>query len=137
MSLYRIVFRKACHLLFELEHKAYWAIQKLNFDAQACGETRTLQINELDELRLNAYENDRIYKEKTKQWHGKNILARAKTSGIAIQFQAKVFSMKTQIQMVCTIHCDTCMPTWNCRNQGGKFRRSIQIKQPKIQTLSW
>ena len=32
MSLYRIVFGKPCHLPFELEYKAMWAIKKLNSD---------------------------------------------------------------------------------------------------------
>lgn len=37
MSPLRLVFGKDCHLLVELEHKAYLAIQKLNFEAKTCG----------------------------------------------------------------------------------------------------
>ena len=33
-----------------------------------------LQLNELDELRHNAYDSLRIYKEKTKAWHDKNLV---------------------------------------------------------------
>ena len=38
------------------------------------GEFRKLQLQELEELRLDAYDNAVIYKEKTKAWHDKNIL---------------------------------------------------------------
>lgn len=68
MSHYKIVFGKVHHLPFELEYEAYWAIQKLNFDAKACGEKMMLQVNELDKLRLNAYENAKLYKKRIKLW---------------------------------------------------------------------
>ena len=66
MSPYKIVFGKPCHLPLELEYKAMWAIKKLNYDFQATKEKRLLQLKEL-ELRNEAYDNARIYKEKTKK----------------------------------------------------------------------
>ena len=46
-----------------------WPIKKLNCDFQAANEKRLLQMNELEELRNEAYDNAKIYKEKTKRWH--------------------------------------------------------------------
>ena len=51
-----------------------WAIKRLNFNFQPAKEKRLLQMNELEELRNEAYDNDRIYKEKTKRWHYQKIL---------------------------------------------------------------
>ena len=33
-------------------------------------------MNELDEFRLSAYENAKLYKERTKRWHDKKIMHR-------------------------------------------------------------
>ena len=69
--------RKACHLPAELDHRAYWAIKKLNLSLDEAGKQRLLQLLELQELRHDAYENTVIYKDNTKAFHDRHIRPRS------------------------------------------------------------
>ncbi|GJY55008.1 hypothetical protein Tco_0446672 [Tanacetum coccineum] len=94
---YKLVYIKACHLPIELEHKAYWALKHCNYELVTAGDHRKVQINELNELHDQDYENSLIYKEKTKRIHDSKSKNRIFNVGDRVLFfssRLKIFSGK-------------------------------------------
>ncbi|GKC24122.1 reverse transcriptase domain-containing protein [Tanacetum coccineum] len=78
-------------------NKAYWALKHANFDLKTAGDHRKLQLNELNELRDQAYDNSFIYKEKTKKLHDSKIKNRIFNVGdrvLLFNSRLKIFSGK-------------------------------------------
>ena len=125
---YRIVYGKPCHLPLELEYKAMWVIKKLNCDFQAAKEKRLLQMNEPEEMRNEAYDNARIYKEKTEKWQDQNILRREFKEGeqvLLYNSRLKLFSgkLKSRWSGPYTVVASTPLGVVTLKTEsGGKFK---------------
>ena len=57
----------------EIEYKAWWTIEKLNMDLERADLKSFVDLNELEELRNDAYMNSKISKEKSKKWHNQMV----------------------------------------------------------------
>ncbi|GKF45910.1 hypothetical protein Tco_0135712 [Tanacetum coccineum] len=91
------------HVIYRLsfKHKGYWALKHANFDLKTVGDQRKVQLNELNELRDQAYENSLIYKEKTKRIHVATIKNRVFNVGdqvLLFNSRLKIFSGKLKFR---------------------------------------
>lgn len=92
---FNLIYGKSCHLPLELKYKAIWATKLLNYDIKSAIENCLIQLYELDEIRNDAYDNSKVYKERTKAWHDRKILnkmLKERDKCPPIQLQNQTFS---------------------------------------------
>lgn len=65
----------------KLELKTQWAIKAINFDLASAGEQRMLDLHELKELWMDAYDCTSTYNAKTKEWHDQRLLKKEFAKG--------------------------------------------------------
>nr|GEU43677.1 reverse transcriptase domain-containing protein [Tanacetum cinerariifolium] len=84
-------------IIFDKKGTENLALKHVNFDLKIAGDHRKLQLNELNELHDQAYENSLIYKEKTKNFHDSKIKNRIFNVGdwvLLFNSRLKIFSGK-------------------------------------------
>ncbi|XP_020204242.1 uncharacterized protein LOC109789643 [Cajanus cajan] len=75
---------KLAIFLWNWSIKLIGLLKMLNFDPLSTGEKRKLELHALDELRLQAFESSKIYKEKVKSYHDRKILKREFGAGQSV-----------------------------------------------------
>ncbi|GJT82723.1 reverse transcriptase domain-containing protein [Tanacetum coccineum] len=94
---YKLVYGKSCHLPLRVSGIKHIGCETCYFDLKTAGDHRKLQLNELNELRDQAYENSLIYKERTKKLHDSKIKNRIFNVGdrvLLFNSRLKIFSGK-------------------------------------------
>lgn len=135
-SSFKLVYGKSRHLPVDIEHKAYREINLLNLDL-SLAQHRLSQTNALDKFRLNAYENARIFKEKTKKWHDRLIKPKEFHEGEKTCYTIvdSDYSPENSSQDERTICGKTCIAIWGDWDPKHRWNRDFQCEWAQVKTL--
>ncbi|XP_021853815.2 uncharacterized protein [Spinacia oleracea] len=97
---YKLVYGKSCYLPVEMEFKASNAIKHINFDLKGAGEKRLLDLHEIEEMQMNAYDLASIYNAKYKEYHDRKITKKDFHKGEKVLFfNSKLNLFPTKVSM--------------------------------------
>jgi len=127
---FQLVYGKSCHLPIELEHKAFWDLKFLNFNLDTIGEHRKLQLHELEELRVQAYENSKHYKQKVKIYHDKKLSKMNFQPGqqvLLFSSRLRLFPGKLKSKWS-RLHHQRSYATWSSDTRGPNHRKDMDCE---------
>lgn len=133
---FKLVYGKSCQLLVMLEHKTYQVIKILNMDYSVVKCKRILDLHQLEELRLNAYENALVYKERTKKLHDRSTTIREFNKGKLILlfnyilrlFSGNLFTIWSGPFRVTRVMQSGAMYVW--RNREPRIQFHLKVTPP-------
>nr|GEV90979.1 reverse transcriptase domain-containing protein [Tanacetum cinerariifolium] len=68
---YKLVYEKACHLPIKLEHKAYWALKRCNFDLKTTEKTKKIRDSKIKNRVFNVGDRVLLFNYRLKIFSGK------------------------------------------------------------------
>nr|GEY59865.1 reverse transcriptase domain-containing protein [Tanacetum cinerariifolium] len=68
---YKLVYGKSCHILIELEHRAYWALKHVNFDLKTAERTKKLHDSKIKNHIFNVGDQVLLFNSRLKIFSGK------------------------------------------------------------------
>ncbi|KAL1190143.1 hypothetical protein V5N11_015564 [Cardamine amara subsp. amara] len=110
---FQLLYGKSFHLPVEIDYRAMWATKLLNLDLKTAQERREMALRELEEIRLDAYESSKIYKEITKAFYDKKITPKTFTVGDQVMLfnsRLKIFPGKLKSRWSGPFHNKEVLP---------------------------